>query len=158
MPAVVRTEPLTAHRFRPFGTVLESPRVSRQDFAAQPVSRRASANVNLALLRVQPVHSPLVIRQLERHRYSTQTFFPLELDRYLVVVCRATSKEEPDLETLLAFECSAGQAVQYDTGTWHAAINGIGGEAVFAMLIYEDGTAGDCEIRDVLPFQVVLTD
>ena len=157
MPHFVRTRSLTAHEFSGFGTVLERPKGARQDFAAEPINTRLAARANVALLRVESVQLPFVFSTLERHNYSTQTFFPLDLDRYLVVVCRAKQEGKPDLDSLYAFECSPGQAVQYDVGTWHTAIRGIGRDAVFAMLIYEDGTTSDCETCDVPPFRVQLT-
>lgn len=156
MPPIVRTEALTSGRFAPFGTVLESPKAMRQDFAAEVVSSRTSAKANLALLRVESLNPPFIICQMERHRFSTQTFFPLKLDRYLVVVCQATSRGEPDLGSVLAFEGSSGQVVQYAPGTWHAAIRAIGRDATFAMLIHEDGTVEDCDTCDVNPFEVAF--
>ena len=59
------------------------------------------------------------------------------------------SDGEPDLEGLRAFMCVPGQGVNYRPGVWHHGIIALDMPAEFAMLVWEDGTSGDCEERSV---------
>ena len=75
--------------FAPFGQLLEAPgEGSRMDFAGAVGNGRQDARPNLALIRARPVSDRYRLTELERHPYSSQAFFPLDVDRYLVIVCR----------------------------------------------------------------------
>jgi ureidoglycolate lyase len=151
----LHTEPITAAAFRPFGTLLVAPNVGvRENFAAEVFNGRPESKANLALIRETPADASLTVTTLERHPFSTQAFFPLSVPRYLVVVCGAASDGAPDLKTLRAFDVPGDQAISYAASTWHMGIKTLDAPGVFAMLIHEDGSAADCEFREVEPFLV----
>ena len=134
---------------------LESPRTGvRENFAASIFNGRVSARANLALMRERPAAQRFTASTIERHPQSTQSFFPLTAERYLVVVCGSDSSGDPDLDTLRAFECDRNQAVSYAAGTWRMGMKTLDEEGTFAMLVHEDGGSGDCEFREVDPFEV----
>src|SRR3954471_8257663 len=103
----IRSVPLreiAADRFAPYGQLLETPGTGpRLDHVGEVVNRRPGARANLALVRAQPAPMPLRIAELERHPWSSQAFFPLDADDYLVVVARDDGAGRPDLATLAAF-------------------------------------------------------
>jgi ureidoglycolate lyase len=152
----VSLEELTPETFAPFGQVLFAPQNNtREDFAAKVENDRpAAARANLALIAALPAHFPLEIKCLERHAHSNQAFLPLHVPEYLVVVCNDTGTGRPDLETLRAFRVSGRTGINYNRGTWHHGMTTIGGSGTFAMLVHEDGTAGDSEFVDVEPIVV----
>jgi len=152
----VSLEELTLETFAPFGQVLLAPQNNtREDFAAKVENDRpATARANLALIAASPARFPLEIKCLERHAHSNQAFLPLNVPEYLVVVCNDTGTGRPNLETLRAFRVSGRTGVNYNRGTWHHGMTTIGESGTFAMLVHEDGTAGDCEFVDVEPIVV----
>src|SRR3954469_25991030 len=75
--------------FAPFGQLLEDPgENSRLDFAGAVGNGRQDARPNLALIRARPVSDPHRLPGLDRPPSSSQAFFPLDVDRYLVIVCK----------------------------------------------------------------------
>ena len=151
----ITSRPISENEFLPFGSLLESPKTgARENFAASVCNGRNSAKANLALIREHPAEQRFTATTLERHPQSTQSFFPLSVRRYLVVVCGSDTNGHPDLDTLRAFECSRNQAVSYAVGTWHMGMKTLDAPGVFAMLVHEDGGSADCEFREVEPFEV----
>ena len=158
MSRLLVSRPITACAFLPFGQLLETPGIGvRENFAATIFNGRPSAKTNLALVLEQPAATQFSASTLERHPLSTQSFFPLSVHRYLIVVCGAHDSGEPDLDSLAAFECRGDQAVTYTAGTWHMGIQTLDAPGVFAMLIHEDNSALDCEFREVEPFEVRIS-
>jgi ureidoglycolate lyase len=150
-------EPLTRAAFAPFGDVVcagldegtsaNQGTAVRFNWAAALSSTRAAARPNLAVFRSVPQPLPFVVRLLERHPCSTQAFLPLVCARFLVCVAPTLPDGAPDVAGLRAFLCSPGQGVNYHRGVWHHPIIALDAHAEFAMLAWEDGSAGDCEER-----------
>ena len=77
-------EPLTAEAFKPYGAVLEGPAIAgRVYFNDTLANGRAQAPVSLSVATVAPTKElPLVVKVLERHEHSSQSFIPLSVSRY----------------------------------------------------------------------------
>lgn len=154
MAREILTEPLLAERFAPFGDVVSAGlregkdanqgNAVRFDWAARLESSRTTAKPNLVVARCTPQPLPLVLELLERHPGSSQAFLPMICSSYLVVVAPALADGSPDLDGLRAFTCSSGQGINYHRGVWHHPIVALDTTADFAMLVWEDGTPGDC--------------
>jgi ureidoglycolate lyase len=85
---------------------------------------------------------------LERHAYSTQLFVPRTPDaRYQVVV--ALGADRPDLSTLAAFEIRGGLGITYRPGVWHHPMIARDTPTDFLCLVWEDGTARDCDVIEL---------
>lgn len=159
MTTTLRAQPLTPEAFAPFGRMVSAglqPGSSanqgtavRFDFYAALTSTRPGAKPNLAVFRSVPKALPFEVKLLERHPCSTQVFLPLIVSRYLVVVAPTKDDGAPDLERLAAFLCGPGQGVEYGVGTWHHPMVALDAPGEFAMFAYEDGTALDCEVRQL---------
>jgi ureidoglycolate lyase len=136
-------EPLTAASFAPFGAVLEAPsEPGRRYFEEQLVNRRPDAWTSLSISRLAPLTAlPLCAELFERHEFSSQTFLPLSVSRYLVVVAPAAAT--PDAALARAFVGRAGQGVSYHAGTWHHGMTALDSPASFATLMWRDGTSRD---------------
>jgi ureidoglycolate lyase len=114
-----------------------------------------------------------VVEILERHPFTTQTFIPLTADQaasFLVIVAPSLPPSRadealpvpkagvgtslpgrglPDLRRLQAFTATAGQAVTYGAGTWHAPMVALGapGTAIDFVVIQSANGVGieDCQ-------------
>ena len=168
-PLEVIAAPLTREGFAPFGEVVSAglgqgaaaAAVANQgtavrfDWSAALESTRAGARPNLAVFRSTPQPLPLALKLLERHPHSTQTFLPMIASRYLVCVAPDDRDGGPDLARLRAFICGPGLGVNYRRGLWHHPIVALEAVAEFAVLIWEDGSTGDCEERP-LPAPILV--
>ncbi len=156
---------LTAEAFAPFGRVVSAglqPGASanqgtavRFDFCAELTSTRPHSKPNLAVFRSVAKSLPHDVVLLERHPCSTQVFIPMVVSRYLVCVAPTLPDGGPDLAGVKAFVCQPGQGVAYAPGTWHHPMVALDSPGEFTMLAWEDGTALDCEVRELAePFRV----
>lgn len=153
---MLKLRPIDRDAFAPYGQLLETPGEPwRLDFAGRVENLRPSARANLAMVRVEPAPLPLRLERLERHAHSSQAFFPLDVEGYLVVVCRGDAEGRPDPSTLAAFAVGPHQAINYAAGTWHHGMATLGRRGgTFAMLVHEDGSPEDCHFQAVDPFVV----
>ncbi|MBS2027761.1 MAG: ureidoglycolate lyase [Deltaproteobacteria bacterium] len=152
-------QPISREAFAPFGELVSAGVVAgasanqgtatRFDHAARLESDRVQSRPNLAVFRAQPQDLPFVVKLLEHHPHSSQAFIPMVCKRFLVIVAPTAADGGPSTGQLAAFVCGPGQGVNYHAGVWHHPIVAIDGPADFAMLAWEDGTAGDCVERQV---------
>ena len=137
---------IEAARFEPFGQVLsDSGAEGRRDYAAELFNGRAGAGINLAMVRAQPPKAlPIEVVKMERHPKSSQSFLPLDCDRYLVIVATPTEANgPPNLSTLQAFTVPGTMGINYNVGTWHFPLTSLDRPASFGLLMYMDGGPGD---------------
>lgn len=149
-------EPLTAAAFAPFGQVLESPDAfGRRYFDDGLVNRRAEAGLSLSVSRIAPTPArPLVATLFERHEFSSQTFLPLAVSRYLAIVAPASPDGGPDAARARAFVAQAGQGITYAAGTWHHGMTVLDMPGVFGVLMWRDGGSGD---EEFVPLRTPVT-
>jgi ureidoglycolate lyase len=155
--SLCRAEPLSAAAFAPFGQLITEgagPHIDANQGTATRVDRaallehtRPDATPNLAVFRAKAQTLPLKLALLERHPHSTQAFLPLSCARFLVCVAPTAADGKPELAGLRAFLGGVGQGINYSRGVWHHPIVALDEDAVFAMLAWENGSAGDCEVH-----------
>lgn len=139
-------EPLQAVAFAPFGEVLEAPREpGRAYFNGALGNMRPAAPPSLSIVRVAPVELPLIVTTLERHEFSSQSFVPIEVARWLVLVAPKTSDGGPDGAKLRVFVAGPGQGITLRADTWHYGLTVLDCPARFAIFMWLDGGAGDDE-------------
>lgn len=144
MKIVVR--PMNAEAFAPFGQVLESPGgANRLNHAAAAANLRGDAKVNVCVVRAHPLALPHKITDMERHAFSSQAFFPLNAERYLVMVAPPADDNAPDMTGVRAFSVTGHQAINYNAGTWHHPLATLGEPGEFAVLMWEDGGDRDTD-------------
>lgn len=162
-PQEIVAGPLQREAYRPYGDLVAAeqgrPSVSANDGTARRFDhlgeienlRPGVARPNFCVFRVQPfTGASFEVRLLERHRHSTQAFIPMAgAGRYLVVVC--AGREAPDLRSLMAFVAQPGHGITYRPGTWHHPLIALDRTADFACLVHEDGSAADCDLRQIEP-------
>lgn len=145
---------IDAAAFAPFGDLLDAPSPApRQDRAVALENCRETVPVNLALIRSDPYPGLMPLVRLERHPLSSQTFLPLRVGSYVVVV--APDRDgRPDEDGLRAFLVPGHVGLHYRAGAWHAHMMTLAEAGTFAMLVHEDGSDADCEFAAIAPVRL----
>lgn len=153
-------EILTPDAFAPFGEVIEGlSKPGRAFYNRELASTRTRARFDLSLALVNPTPPPLRASVMERHEFSSQTFLPLRVARYLVVVAPGTPDGGPDVDRARAFIAAGCQGITYRMNTWHHGLTVLDQPGEFAVLMWCDGSRGDEEFRPLeQPFSVAVPD
>ena len=152
-------EPLTPAGFAPYGEVIAPPAQSgRTYFDAGLGDRRKGALASLSMIRVPPLAAlPMRATVLERHEFSSQSFVPLSVSRWLVVVAPPATGGGPDAKRAQAFVAGPGQGITLHAGTWHHGLTVLDREAEFAIFMWRDGGPGDEEfVTLATPFDIAV--
>ncbi len=150
--ATLVARPLTAAAFAPFGDVIaigKGEPGTRDAFAAAMDNKRADARLNVSVSRAMETPVPLNVKWMERHPYSGQTFIPLDISRYLMLVAPSTPNGAPDLEKLQAFVAGPEQGINYHVGVWHHPFTALDRASECLVLRFDDGSEADTEWFEV---------
>lgn len=145
--------------FTPFGFVFRPiGDAGRRNNFGVIENRRPKAPINLAQVQADDLtqSNEVQLKVLERHPYSTQSFFPLDVANYLVVVCENGSDDRPLISTLQAFRVPGNVGITYRPNVWHAGIGVLEGGRNFLMVIHEDSSEDDCQFIDITPTLISL--
>ncbi len=84
----IQPQPLTQEAFAPFGDVIDVPSEPGRKYYEDALGNlRPSAHPSLSLsLKAETPDRPLKADLLERHEFSSQTFVPIDVARWLIVV------------------------------------------------------------------------
>ena len=147
---------LTRAAFAPYGEVLSAPEApGREYFDSGLASGRAEAWPSLSMVLKLPVERlPIEAELLERHEFSSQTFVPVDVSRWLIVVCPHALRGGPDLSRAAAFLAGPDQGITYHMNIWHHGLTVLDRPARFAVLMWRDGTSDDEEFVPVPPVTV----
>ncbi|MDD0840223.1 ureidoglycolate lyase [Curvibacter sp. HBC61] len=167
-PATLPLRPLSAEHFAPFGTVLEGfgdtpPPGARPinqgscwrlDLALPLSLHHADGQAGLAIYQAQARSLPITVHELERHKLGSQSFMPLEGQRFIVVVARANALPGPD--DVQAFVTNGQQGVVLHPGTWHHALLALQDGAFVVLERHTPpGAPVDCELSGLAaPLQI----
>jgi putative dehydrogenase len=148
----LRAQPLTAEAFEPFGEVIvmgKGDPGSREAFAAAMDNKRLEARLNVSVSRAHATPVPLQVEWMERHPYSGQTFVPLDISRYLMLVAPSTPNGAPAMEKLQAFVAGPDQGINYRAGVWHHPFTALDRPSECLVLRFDDGSDADTEWFEV---------
>ncbi len=147
----LKAEPLTAEAFAPYGDVLVAPTSGRTDFGETLVTLRPHARPSLAIALVPPADGvTLKATRMERHEFTSQSFIPLDVSRYLIFVAPKTAEGKPDIAKARAFIAGPGQGITYRHDTWHHPMVTLDRPAQFAVYMWRDDKTDD-EFVDITP-------
>jgi ureidoglycolate lyase len=148
--------PLRAETFVPYGDVVEAPaQPGRAYFATSLGNLRPAAQPKLWMLTKVPVAPlPLEVKAMERHEFSSQSFVPIDLARWLIIVAPHAQHGGPATDRIEAFMASPTQGVSYRPNVWHGALTVFDRVARLTVFMWLDGTPADEEIVAVSPFIV----
>lgn len=162
----LRAEPLTPAAFAPFGDVIEPDSARRHypinagtaerhhDVMRIDTAAEAGHTV-LSLVCGQPVTLPARLRLLERHPLGSQSWLPVEGQRFLIVV--APAGEQWALADLRVFVSDGRQGVNYARGVWHHPLLSLGEAPGLYVVVDRDGPGDNCEERPLpQPVEVAI--
>jgi ureidoglycolate lyase len=139
-------EPISPAAFAPHGSVVRAPAdIGRSPFYDALESTRPGARPTLSASRALPKTLPLIATVMERHRYSSQTFFPLDVARYVVIVAPHGAPGRPEMDRARAFMVLGDTAICYAADSWHHPMIALERPACFCVLMWRDGSAGDMD-------------
>ena len=153
----IAPQPLTQEAFAPFGDVIDMPATAGRfyyDDALGNLRSHAAASLSVALKSETP-DRPLRSELMERHEFSSQTFIPVDVGRWLIVVAPHAAKGGPDMAQARAFIADGGKGVTYKANTWHHGLTTLDKPGRFAVFMWKAGTA-DEEFVPVEPFNVTI--
>jgi len=154
-------KPLTPEEFAPFGDVLAPPADFGRIYYDEGLrTLRPAARPSLAVSHAKFLHTlPLEAKVMERHEFSSQSFVPLDVSRWLVIVAPPDADGGPEPLRAVAFVAGPGQGVTYHVGTWHHPLTLLDRPGRFAVFMWRDGTKTDEEFRTLAtPFTVTVRD
>jgi ureidoglycolate lyase len=150
MTRTIRTEPLTAATFAPFGDVLDasgSPdRLINQGLCGRYHDRAAlefgpGGRAGLSVFRAEPRSLPYMLSLLERHPEGSQAFVPMSQHPFLVIVA-------PDANgapgTPRAFLTDGAQGINLHRGVWHGVLTPLHAPGLF-VVVDRIGTTANLE-------------
>ncbi|MDD9904336.1 MAG: ureidoglycolate lyase [Rhodospirillaceae bacterium] len=150
--AEVLAKPLTADAFAPYGEVLklgQGAPGTRESFAAAMDNLRDDARLNVSISRPAETPVPLKIEWMERHPFSGQTFVPVDISRYLMMVAPSDEAGNPDLERLEAFVARSDQGINYRAGVWHHPFTALDRPAECVVFRFDNGSERDTDWFEV---------
>jgi ureidoglycolate lyase len=148
--------PLTADAIAPFATLVaaEGGKFTRIPAVLEPGD--TPGRHALAVLCPQPVAPGRVsIASLERHPHSTQTFIPLKVGRWIVVLAPSLPDGSPDAAGARAFLAGPEDAICIHRNVWHAGLTVLDRPAEMAMMMW-NADAGDDGVVAELAQPIVL--
>ena len=150
-------EILTNESFSTFGDVIETSAAKEERSINDGNTIRFDDLADLSLtgnkgrplvniFRSTPLPMPMTLKMMERHPLSSQAFYPLTDNPYLVVVAPAGEFKE---SAIRIFKARSDQGVNYNPGTWHhysLALNNTSDFLVIDRGTVEDDTLdGNCD-------------
>ena len=161
---MLTAQPLTAAAFAPYGDVIEAEGSAQsmnqgfgqryQDLARIEVAA-AGGRPAVSLVACSPEQAPVPLRLMERHPLGSQIFYPLDGQRYLVVV--APAGDPPAPADLRAFVASGRQGVNYHLGTWHHPMIALDKNCHF-IEFHRAGPGANCDEAPLaIPVRVALS-
>lgn len=150
-------EPLTPGAFSPFGDVVCASEAAEERVINEGNTTRFHDLATLSLtgnhgtplvniFRSSPLPLPITLTMMERHPLSSQAFYPLSGNPYLVVVAPAGEFQESEIRV---FKASSDQGVNYHPGTWHHYSLALNDTSDF-LVIDRGGKDENCDEVDLL--------
>ncbi|ASM74573.1 MULTISPECIES: ureidoglycolate lyase [Roseobacteraceae] len=139
MSNTLTLEPLTTAAFAPFGDILDASgtpdKMINQGLCGRHHDRAtldfSDGRAGISLFKAEPRQFPITLDMVERHPDGSQAFIPMCLHPFVVVVA-PDADEKPGIPR--AFLTSAGQAINFHTGTWHGVLTPIHAPGLFAVV------------------------
>jgi ureidoglycolate lyase len=136
----IRTEPLDAAAFAPFGDVLDASGAPDKIINAGQCGRfhdRAKLDfgpqgrAGISIFKAKPRSLPYTLELLERHPDGSQAFIPMSEHPFLIIVAPDVSGA-PGMPR--AFLSASGQAINLHRGTWHGVLTPLFEPGLFAVV------------------------
>jgi len=136
---VIKTRPLTAQVFAPFGDVLEMTgdpsmminqgKCARYSDLAMLNFRDGRAGISIFKSEIRAL--PYQLDMVERHPEGSQAFIPMDHKAFLVIVAEDHDGTPNNLQ---AFITVKGQAINFHQGIWHGVLTPLHEPGLFAVI------------------------
>ncbi|MBM3614852.1 MAG: ureidoglycolate lyase [Alphaproteobacteria bacterium] len=156
----IKTEPLTAAAFAPFGDVLEAAgdfRLINESMCQRHHDRAKldfgpEGRAGISIFNAQPRALPYDFTLVERHPDGSQAFVPMSEHPFLVIVApdRGGTPGTPR-----AFLTNGAQAINFHIGTWHGVLTPLHAPGLFAVIDRIGRTANLEEYRYGHPWRII---
>ncbi|WP_434617911.1 ureidoglycolate lyase [Tabrizicola sp. M-4] len=132
----IRTEPLTATAFAPFGDVLEASGdfrlinagLCRRHHDRARLDFGPDGRAGISIFKAEPRALPYEFDLIERHPDGSQAFLPMTADPFLVIVT------ESPAHAPRAFLTDGTQGINLYRGTWHGVLTPLHPPGLFAVV------------------------
>lgn len=140
MTRTLRSQPLTAEAFAPFGDILDASGTPDKIINAGLCGRyhdRAQLDfgcggrAGISIFDAEPRSLPYEFTLLERHPDGSQAFLPLTAHPFLVIVA---PDQNGSPGTPQAFLTASHQGVNFHRGTWHGVLTPLTAPGLFAVV------------------------
>lgn len=153
----VQIQPLTQENFSAFGDVIEK---ENHDFFSinQGLTQRYHA---LSVAQITGDHVavgmsifhnlcatqiPFKIEMLERHPHGSQSFIPLQQQKFIIIVALPLDQKQPNEQQIYAFLSNGKQGVTYHQGVWHHPLITLEAESEF-LVVDRIGGGQNCDVH-----------
>jgi ureidoglycolate lyase len=148
---------LSADTLAPYVTVLRAKDGKFTEFPAVLEPGDVPGHHAFAILCPQPVAgSTVTIAALERHPYSTQSFVPIRVGRWIVLAAPTLPDGNPDVANIRAVVAGPEDAICIGRDVWHAGLTVLDRPAEIAMMMWK-ADAGDDGILYELKTPITLS-
>jgi len=135
--------PLSPYALAPFVTVLRAKDGKFTDVPAVLEPGDVPGHHAFAILCPQPATGKAVtITALERHPHSTQSFVPIRIGRWIVLVAPNLADGSPDVANIRAAVAGPEDAICIGRNVWHAGLTVLDRPAEVGMIMWK-ADAGD---------------
>ncbi|MEM9028022.1 MAG: ureidoglycolate lyase [Pseudomonadota bacterium] len=158
---ILLAEPISPEAFATFGVVLAAPSELGRIYYDQGLTNtRPNASASISIAHIAETRSLTITAvEMERHAFSSQSFIPMDVSRYLIVVAPHDVNGTPDAQQAKAFIVPGDVGITYGADVWHHPITVLDRPAVFAVQMWRDGTASDEEfVKLERPFRIDLSE
>ncbi|MBY3627165.1 ureidoglycolate lyase [Acinetobacter sp. CUI P1] len=152
----IQIQPLTQESFSAFGDVIEK---ENHDFFAinQGLTQRYNA---LSVAQISGYNTavgmsifhnlcateiPFKIDMLERHPHGSQSFIPLQQQKFIIIVALPLNHLQPDEQQIFAFLSNGKQGVTYHQGAWHHPLITLEAKSDF-VVVDRIGGGQNCDV------------
>lgn len=91
----------------------------------------------------------VTIASLERHPHSTQTFLPISVGRWIVLVAPTLPDGPPDVAGARAFVAGPSDAICIGRNVWHAGLTVLDRPAEVGMIMWRADTDNDGIVHEL---------
>ena len=153
----IQIQPLTQESFSAFGDVIEK---ENHDFFAinQGLTQRyhalsvAQISGDNTAVGMSIFHNlcatgiPFKIDMLERHPHGSQSFIPLQQQKFIIIVALPLNHLQPDEQQIFAFLSNGKQGVTYHQGVWHHPLITLEAKSDF-LVVDRIGGGQNCDVH-----------
>ncbi|QER39304.1 ureidoglycolate lyase [Acinetobacter suaedae] len=156
----IQIQPLTQESFSAFGDVIEKENHDffsinqglTQRYHALSVAQITGDHVTVGMSifhNLCATQIPFKIVMLERHPYGSQSFIPLQQQKFIIIVALPLDHSQPDEQQIYAFLSNGKQGITYRQGVWHHPLITLEAESDF-LVVDRIGGGQNCDVHHLV--------